>query len=136
MKFTYDFFESIILIDSTLTKEKFLEFTGATSGYALDMFSRIFDSITSELIDLEKQFKEYYAFEYITMERFLFRKFNLESEDIDKIMREKKINPHCIIYKKRDYAYGNAGLDQFAFSEPMYERIFKILLMKEINHEN
>lgn len=136
MKLAYDFYKSIILIDSRLTREKFLEYAGARTGYSLYMFSRMYDSITSELIDIERQFREYYAFEYRTIERFLYRKFNIEPKDIDQIMKEKEINPNCIIYKKKDYAYGDYGLDQLAFSEPMYERIKNILLMKLANHEN
>jgi hypothetical protein len=136
MKLAYDFYKSILLVDSRLNKEIFLEYAAARSGYALEMFSRMYDSITSELINLEKQFCDYYAFEYITLERFLYIKYNIEEADIEKIMQEKQANSHCVVYKRKDYAYGDYGLDDFAFSDPMYERIRDILLMKFDKHEN
>jgi hypothetical protein len=70
MKLAYDFYKSLLLVNKKLTKEIFLAKTGALDGYSLNMFSRMYDSITSELIDVEREFEKYYSFEYKSFEQF------------------------------------------------------------------
>lgn len=109
----------------------FLTKTGARDGYALNMFSRMYDSITSELIDLDMEYSKYYSFEYPTLERFLYRKYNLNEESIVNLSEERKKYPECVLYRKDDLAYGgNSELNTFAFSEAMYDRVMEILMLK------
>ena len=53
MKLSYDFGKSLLLLNSRLTKDIFLEKSGAKNGYSITLFSKMFDSIFSGLIDLE-----------------------------------------------------------------------------------
>lgn len=129
MKLGYDFYRSLILINKNLTKEIFIEKVGASKGYSLDMFSRMYDSLTSELIDLEREYSKYYSFEYTTFESFLYKKYNLKTEDIKELITAKKENPDCKLYRKHEGSYGSYGLDTFAFSETMYERIINIIML-------
>jgi hypothetical protein len=136
MKLAYDFSKSLLLINTNLTKEIFILKTGAQDGYALNMFSRMYDSITSELIDVDKEYMKYYSFEYDSLERFLYRKYNLKKEDIAELIEERNSNPDCILYRKDDNSYGDYGITQLAFSESVYDRVIGILMLKNQTDEN
>lgn len=131
MKLTYDYDKSLFLIHRNLTKEIFINESGVNDGYSLSMFSRMYDSIFSELIDLDKEFEKYYSFEYNSMDLFLWRKYNLKTIHINELNKVRTINPDCILYRKDEYSYGDYGIMQFAFSETMKNRIFKILMLKK-----
>jgi hypothetical protein len=89
-----------------------------------------FDSITSELIDLEKEFEKYYSFEYNSIEQFLWKKYNIKEEYILELMEEKKNNPDCKLFRKDELSYGDDSIAQFTFSDPIYQRIIDILMLK------
>lgn len=130
MKLGYDFYQSLILVNKNLTKEIFIERTGAKDGYSLNMFSRMYDSITSELIDVDKEYEKYYSFEYESMEHFLYRKYNLKEKYIVELMEARKNNPNCSLYRKDDNSYGDYGIAQFTFSDTMYDRVMDIIMLK------
>ena len=131
MKLTYDFYRSILVINKNLTKDIFLGKAAVKeSGFAKEMFSRMYDSIFSELIDLEREYEKYYSKEYEKFEVFLYKKYNLEAEGIEALMDLKAKNDDYKIYKMEDYSYGDYSLGQFTFSETIYDRIMNILLLK------
>lgn len=132
MKLDYDFYKSLILINKNLTKEIFIESAGVKDGYSLSMFSRMYDSVTSELINLDEEYKKYYSFEYKSMKHFLYRKYNLKERHIDELMEERKNNPDYFLYRKDDNSYGDYGITQFAFSDTMYNRVMEILMLKNV----
>ena len=137
MKFDYDFGESLIVINENLTKEVFLDKAMTKEGsFARDMFERMYDSLFSELIDLRQEYKKYYALEYERFEAFLYKKYNLEPDDIEAILRVENESEDYTIYKKDDFAYGDYGIAQFCFSETMSERILNLLLLKKGTDEN
>ena len=131
MKLAYEFYKSLLLINKNLTKEIFLEKSGAQNGYSLNLFSRMYDSVTSELINVDFEFEKYYSFEYESIEQFLYRKYNIEENEIDELMQFRKDNPDCILYRKDDASYGDYGIPQFMFSESMYDRIIEVLTLKK-----
>lgn len=131
MVLAYDFYKAFWLLNPNLSREKFVEIVGANKGYALNMFTRIHNSIYSELIDVENEYKKYYSFEYETFEIYLFKKYNLKVKEIKKLIKKKNKFPHCKIYRKDDHSYGDYSLPTFITSETMYKRITKIL-KKEI----
>lgn len=133
MKLAYDFYKSLLLINKNLTKEIFIERTGVKVGYSLSMFSRMYDSVTSELIDVDEEYEKYYSFEYESMEHFLYRKYNLEGKHIEELMEERKNNPDCLIFRKDDNSYGDYGIARFTFSDTMYDRVMEILMLKNSN---
>ncbi|MDP3013367.1 MAG: hypothetical protein Q8M92_03940, partial [Candidatus Subteraquimicrobiales bacterium] len=108
-----------------------LQKAGIEKGkYAEDMFSRLYDSIFSELIDVEAQYEKYYKIEYLNFEEFLYKKYSVEPDIICEFMRLKSENENYRIYKKNDFSYGDYGIFHFAFSDEMNERVANILLMK------
>ena len=136
MKLCYDYNKSLLFINKNLTEEIFIEKAGVQNGYSLKMFSKMYDSITSELIDVEQEYKKYYLFEYNTLEKFLYKKYNLKEEDVVELMKEQKNNPDFLLYRKNDNSYGDYGITQLAFSDTMYDRVMEILTLKNSNNEN
>lgn len=136
MKLTYSYSKSLLLINPNLTKEIFLRKVGAQSGYARQMFSRMYENIFSELISVDREYEKYYSFEYASLAKFLWKKYNIDSEDLEELISIRKDNPDCILYRKDDYSYGDYGIGQFTFSETLYKRITDILLLKNYKYEN
>ena len=133
MVLAYDFYKSFWLINPQLTEEKFLEIVGAKSGYSLDMFSRIYQSIFSELIDVEKEYEKYYSYEYETFVAYLYKKYNLEVDAIDRLLKLRDEYPDSRVFRKEDHSYGDYQIPNFLEADQMRDKIFEILNMK---HEN
>ena len=130
MKYSYDSYKSLIVVNRNLSKDYFLSRAGALHGYAKDMFSRIYDSIISEAERVEDILKEFYSDEYEKIEDFLYFKYCINREDVDKIMQLVNSNENYILYDFDELNYGDSGAVIFAFSLDMYERIINILLMR------
>ena len=118
----------MVLMHPDLTEQQFLHKTGAKSGYAKQMFTDMYNSITSELIDVVSEFERFYSFEYQTFEGYLYKKYNFEEEvimDLTKVMKE---NPNCRLYRKEEHSYGKYEIASFTTSDTMRDRITAILL--------
>lgn len=124
----YDFYKIMVLMHPNLTKEKFIKYCGAKEGYASRMFIDMYNSITSERIDLLDEYKKFYAFEYESFENFLYKKYNLDKETIGTLLKTMNKNKECRLYRKDRYSYGNYGIGQFMTSDTMIDRISKVLL--------
>lgn len=127
MKLAYDFYKSILVINGELTKEEFIKECGASSGYAKQVFERIYESIYSELVDLKNEYELYYNMEYYSFEQFLYRKLNISPQDIEKLIEFSESKDYLKIFKYRDYSSGDYGLGSFIYSEPMYDRIMALI---------
>ncbi len=64
MKYSYDSYKSLIVVNRNISKDYFLSRAGALHGYAKDMFSRIYDSIFSEAECVDDILNKYYYEEY------------------------------------------------------------------------
>lgn len=118
----------MVLMHPDLTEQQFLHKAGAKSGYAKQMFTDMYNSITSELIDVISEFERFYSFEYKTFEGYLYKKYNFEEEvilDLTKVMKE---NPNCRLYRKDEHSYGKYEIASFTTSDTMRDRITEILL--------
>jgi hypothetical protein len=86
-------YKSLIVIDRRLTKEMFLKNAGIKQGrYAEDMFSRMYDWIFSEARNLDDVFEKYYKPEYEDFRDFLYKKYTLSINIIDKLLAVKSEN--------------------------------------------
>jgi len=128
-----DFGQFFIIIDKNLTKEIFLTNVKVEQGsFAEDMFSRIYDSIFSELINLEEEFEKYYSIEYKSIQHFLFQKFCFPSDVIkDFFSLKSQSESYCIFYKHEKDSYGDYSITRYAFSDEMYEKVTSTLLLKD-----
>jgi len=130
MKYSYDSYKSLIVVNRNISKDYFLSRAGALHGYAKDMFSRIYDSIFSEAECVDDILNKYYYEEYEKMEDFLYSKYCINREDVNKIMQLVNSNEDYILYDFDELNYGDSSAVTFAFSTDMYERIINILLMR------
>ena len=131
MKYAYDQYKSLIIVNKNISKDYFLNQSGASHGYALDMFSRIYECIFSEAESLEDIFERYYIQEYQDIKSILYHKYCINRDDVKMIMELKNSNPDYVIYDFDELNYGDSGSITFAFSEEICERITNLLLMKE-----
>lgn len=132
MKIDYGSFNGLFLIHKKLNKKIFVAKVGAKTGHSVNMFSRMFDCIFYELINVDSEFKKYYKFEYKSLDNFLYKKLNIDEDSISLLMKVRKKNPDCILYRKPDSVGGYYNLIQFAFSETLNERITNILLLNKL----
>ena len=129
MKLPYDFYKSILIVHKDLNKDIFLQRCGVRrNSFAETTFSRMYDTIMSEIVDLNEEYLKYYAVEYDTIKHYLYTKMNLDEEQIEKVV--KFIDDlSYIVWRKEDSASGDYGIETFAFSETLLERVEKILLL-------
>jgi hypothetical protein len=124
----------ILCLSNTLTKERFISAAKVEPGsFAENMFGRIYETVTSEAMDLKKDYETYYVDEYDTFESFLFRKENLDAKDVEGIVEKLKNHPHLNVYSKSQDAYGDYTMENLVFSDGMYPMIEKII---ETNFES
>ncbi len=131
MKYSYDSYQSLILVNRNISKDYFLNRAGAVGGYAKDMFSRIYDCIFSEAESVEEIYLRYYKDEYDDIGSYIYHKYCIGSESLQHILDLKASNDNYVLYDFDELNYGDSSSIVFAFSEDMYERITNILLMKE-----
>jgi hypothetical protein len=137
MKLEYDDNKSVYVIHKKLSRELFLKKIGVTSdSYAEEMFSRLYDCIYSELVDLQREYEEYYKMEYSDLYHFLYHKHNLSDDQVSILEKLLKQTSDYKVFRKEDFTYGDYGIEQFGFSETMGDRITNILLLKENADEN
>lgn len=131
MVLNYDYYKSIWVINPSLSLEKFLEDAGVEKGYALIMFTRIYYSIYSELIDVKIEYEKYYSFEYDSLENYLYKKINLEKKDIKKLNKAVRKNPNSRIFRKDNQFNHDYSISELITSKEMYKSIIKILNPKK-----
>jgi len=139
MRYNYDLYRSLIVVDRRLTKDFFMQKAGIKQGkYAEDMFSRMYDWIFSEATYLEDVFEKYYKPEYRDFRDFLYKKYIIPDETLNEIMKEKNSNENYTIIDFDELSSGDNGFIGLVFDngmdEPynMYDKIIKLLLMKEL----
>lgn len=134
MTYNYDEFgHFFIILDKNINKDIFLSKINVKKNtYSENLFIRMYDSIFSELINIEEEFEKYYKLEYNSLKEFLFKKFCVPKDVIEKMYSIKaERESYCINFKKNYYSYGDYGMVQFTFSEKMYNKVMNILLLKD-----
>lgn len=133
MKYQYDSYKSIFVVNKNLTIEKFLKEVDCEKGsYAEDMFYRVYRAIFAEAKNLEELYSEYYKQEYQSLREFLYKKYCIEFAIIEDILKKKQSNPNFILLDVDDFAYGDYGVFDYAFSEDMGDRVINILSKDDI----
>lgn len=118
----------ILLMSKRRNKEKFIELAGIEpESYLSTVFSRVFDSLTSEASSLQDDYNLYYSDEYENFEQFLVKKENLNVEKANEFIKKLNENTHLDIYKKDSGAYGDYSLENFIFSEALFQKLEKLI---------
>jgi hypothetical protein len=124
------------VINKNITKEYFLMRAGAISGLAVELFTRIYDAIFYEAVDLDEIYAQYYSIEYDSLRTFLYHKFCIDNDIIDELMEVKNSNTDNAIIMIDELSYGKSDIITFAFSESMYDRTTNILLMRPYENKD
>jgi len=139
MRYNYDMYKSLIVVDRRLTKEIFLRNAGIQSGkYAEDMFSRMYDWIFSEATYLEDVFEKYYKPEYTDLRDFLYKKYTLSYKVIDEMFAIKAENENYTIIDVDELSSGDGNFIHLVFENEMeepydfYDVFTNLLLNKKI----
>lgn len=127
----------LFFIHKKLNRKKFLRAAKVQQGsFAEGMFSRMYDFITSEAIDLKREYEKYYGKEYRSFQEFLRKKMNITERMIENIMKTLEKKPELILYRKDWSTYGNYNIGTFILSDEIQEKIEKTLMMEDLTNEN
>lgn len=122
-------------MDCRITKEYFIEKCAVEKGkYAEDLFSRMYDSIMSEIKCLDDEYDIFYKIEYENFEDYLYKRYCIPLNTCKSILFYKSQKKTFKLYEKDDFACGHYQIYELAFSEDLNERILSVLQM--IDYEN
>lgn len=123
----YDAYKCLILANSSLNKDVFCKKAGANTGYAKDIFSRIYDSIFSEAEDVIECFNNYYVVEYNTFEDYLLNKYSIANDKVHEIIDTLHSHP-LKLYDVDTLFYGDSAIYDFWSSDNMINRILDLIV--------
>lgn len=127
IRYDYDFYRCLLIVDGRLTKEEFCKRAGAASGFSEHLFSGIYDSIFTESEDLKKSYEEYYRCEYPTFRDYIIEEFGMTPGDGAEFLRPLDDHPHLTLIRWDSLSYGNEGTIDFVFGEELGDKFIKIL---------
>lgn len=128
IRYDYDFYESLLIVDSRLTKEKFLKRAGIISGYAEILFSKIYDALFSESEDLIQSFNKYYVDEFDDFYSYLKREFAIDDESFQQMYELLNVNPNLKVIRWSQLSFGENSMPDMIFGEEMGDKFKEILL--------
>ena len=133
IRYDYEAYESLLIVDKDLSKEEFLRRAGAKGGFAIRHFSNIYDSIFSESEDLRESYKRYYQCEYSSFVEFLHREFFLPAEVAEEFGKSLDGNDKITIIRWPQLNHGDNGVADLIFSDEVYD-IFAGILCSEMTY--
>ena len=132
MKYIYDSYRMLILVNQRLTKQIFLHKINVKKGSsAEELFSRMYDWLFSEAKFIEHDFEKYYKVEYNNFEDFLLKRYCVDKEIIKEFMSMKAINKDYILIDVDVLSYGDTGFMDLVFSEENENKFINLLLLNE-----
>ena len=127
-RYCYDFYKYLIFAHKDLNIEYFIEKSGVTSGYALELFIRIFNSLMSESMDVLYLYETYYKEEYPSFANFIYKYYALEEDVVMAIMKELHSFPEIRLYDYDALSVGE-NFDNFIMSDELATRFDNLLRM-------
>jgi len=132
MRYAYESYKSLIVVNKQLTKDLFIENAALERGkYAANMFSRMYDWIFSEATYVEEDYEKYYQVEYNSLEEFIYKKYCINKETLDKMMKLKKENKDYTVIDFDEMSTGYYDFIELVFSDKLYDRFINFLLMRK-----
>ena len=127
IRYDYEPYVSLLIIDKSLSKEEFLRRAGASQGFAVEHFSNIYDSIFSESEDLVESYFRYYQCEYPSFTEFLRREFALPARIAVEFGKALDGNDGITVIRWPQLNYGDNGVADLIFSEEISDAFVKAL---------
>lgn len=128
-RYGYDVYRYLIFAHKDLDVDYFIRKSGATSGYALELFTRIYNSLMSESMDVNYLYENYYKEEYPTFESFIYKYYELDEDIVNEIMNELRSSPEIRLYDYNALSVGE-NFDDFITSDELGSRFDKLLRME------
>lgn len=127
MRFDYDCYESLLIVDKRLSKDLFLQRAGASTGFATQLFSKLYDSIFAESEDLYTSYTKYYTEEYDNFFSYLQHEFSLNKAVFNEIRIILESNNNLRVIRWSQLSYGENSSMDLIFGEELGDRFAKIL---------
>ena len=126
----------IAIIDRRSSKSAFLKAAKAHPGsYAQELMERIYDCLMPHALDVQEEYRKYYAIEYPSLEVFLYWKYNITRSTINRIMnnlKQEDVLVYGTVYAGGDYVTG-----QFIMSDTGVEMINQVFdQLREVDSED
>lgn len=128
MIYQYDFYKFLMIVNKNVTLQRFLEKSGAKNGFALKMFTHLYNSIFSECHNVCEEFEQYYKIEYELFVHFLHRKYSMPREKAKEIENILTSNTDFILIDYDALSYGMNDTTDFLFGEKLNERVEQLLI--------
>lgn len=121
IRYDYNPYESILIVEREISKETFLKRCGAEKGFAATALGEIYDSIFAEAEWLEESYERYYKLEYpASFMDYIRREFLFPHEIASEIEMILKEYPECTLIRWKQLDYGKDGVSDFLFCEDVY----------------
>lgn len=131
MRYGYDMYKYLMVVNKNLTLDLFLHRAGAQNGYAKKMFTNMYNSIFAECHYVEDEYETYYKLEYADLLQYLRKRYNVAKEGIDYLMNIKNRNHDYILIAYDSLSCGDGSIDDMMFQDKLTERMENLLLLKE-----
>lgn len=128
MIYNYDYYKHLMIVNKHVTLQRFLEKSGAKTGFALSMFTHLYNSIFSEAHNLTDDFERYYKIEYESILHFICRKYSIPKDIAKELEEELMSNENYILIDYDSLSYGMNDNDSFLFGERLFDRVAQILM--------
>ena len=130
MRYGYDMYKYLMVVNKNLNLNLFLQRAGARSGYAKRMFTNMYNSIFAECHYVEDEYEKYYNLEYADLSQYLRKRYNLDAEWMDMLMKEKNQSEDYTIIAYDSLNSGDGSIEDLMFQDKLADRIFNLLLLK------
>lgn len=118
--------EYFIILEKDYNEQTFLKRAKLKkNSFAWNLMRRIYRCLTSEVVNVIYEYKRYYAREYDTFEKFLYKKYNLDSEFIETLLGN--LTGKNLLYFRKKYVSGDYAIEQLIFSDEMKQKIIKLI---------
>ena len=108
------------------TKEEFMKKAGVSKGYALEMFSTLYDSIFAESKDVREMYENNYKSEYKDLKHFLMMHYSIPEKLVGKYVNACESD----LYRLIDFdalSYGGDGVHGLVLSDDYLVRMYNWL---------
>lgn len=131
MRYGYDSYKFLMVVNRNLTLDLFLRRAGAERGYAKTMFTNMYNSIFAECHYVEDEYVQYYKSEYDDLKQYLHVRYCISKKWADKLIAEKEANPNYTIIAYDSLSFGDGSIDSLMFEDKLADRIENLLMLKE-----
>lgn len=127
IRYDYDAFNSLIIVNSKNDLESFLKLAGAQRGYAATFFTKVYNCIYKESEDLKYSYEKYYRCEFESFKEFIQKEFLLDDDAICEIFSILDSDDSLTLIKWDRYSYGESSLPDLIFDGNCISLFTKIL---------